>query len=63
MYSTAEAELEAFGNFDQPDLYYEYYPDTYPGRKGATNCLIIETTHALLFVLLLKRVHLFANQI
>ena len=34
MYSTAEAELERFGKFDQPDLYYEYYPDTYPGRKG-----------------------------
>ncbi|XP_031555083.1 trafficking protein particle complex subunit 12-like [Actinia tenebrosa] len=34
MYSTAEAELEAFKNFDQPDLYYEFYPETYPGRKG-----------------------------
>ena len=34
MFSTAEVELEAFGSFNQPDLYYEFYPDTYPGRKG-----------------------------
>ena len=24
-YSTAEVEAEAFGDLDQPDLYYEYY--------------------------------------
>lgn len=35
MFSTAEVELEAFGNFNQPDLYYEFYPATYPGRKGS----------------------------
>lgn len=35
MFSTAEVELEAFGSFNQPDLYYEFYPDTYPGRKGS----------------------------
>ena len=34
MFSTAEVELEAFGSFNQPDLFYEFYPDTYPGRKG-----------------------------
>jgi len=37
MFSTAEVELEAFGSFDQPDLFYEFYPDTYPGRKGMPN--------------------------
>lgn len=35
MFSTAEVELEAFGSFTQPDLFYEFYPDTYPGRKGS----------------------------
>jgi len=35
MFSTAEVELEAFGSFNQPDLFYEFYPDTYPGRKGS----------------------------
>ena len=34
MYSTAEAELEAFKNLDQPDLFYEFYPETYPSRNG-----------------------------
>lgn len=35
MFSTAEVELEAFGSFNQPDQFYEFYPDTYPGRKGS----------------------------
>ena len=33
-FSSAEAELNAFGDFENPDLYYEYYPDIYPGMKG-----------------------------
>ncbi len=35
LYSQAEGECQAFGNMDQPDLYYEYYPDKYPGRRGS----------------------------
>ena len=31
---SAEMEFEPFGNLDQPDLYYEYYPHVYPGRRG-----------------------------
>lgn len=27
-------EFEAFGQLDQPDLYYEYFPTVYPGRRG-----------------------------
>jgi hypothetical protein len=34
LYSLADNENAAFGNFDKPDLFYEYYPDLYPGRKG-----------------------------
>lgn len=33
-YSLAESELQAFHNLDTPDLYYEYYPGVYPGKKG-----------------------------
>jgi len=34
MYSSANMEMELFGNLDTPDLYYEYYPEMYRGRKG-----------------------------
>lgn len=33
-FSLVEVESEAFGNLDKPDLYYEFYPDLYAGRKG-----------------------------
>ncbi|ETE73740.1 Trafficking protein particle complex subunit 12, partial [Ophiophagus hannah] len=35
LYQNAEMEFEPFGNLDQPDLYYEYYPHVYPGRKAS----------------------------
>ncbi len=36
-FATAESELEAFRNFESPDLYYEYYPPNCFGctRKGS----------------------------
>ena len=34
LFQNAELEFEPFGNLDQPDLYYEYYPTVYPGRRG-----------------------------
>lgn len=34
LFQNAEVELEPFGSLDQPDLYYEYYPHVYPGRRG-----------------------------
>lgn len=34
LFQNAEMEFEPFGNLDQPDLYYEYYPLVYPGRRG-----------------------------
>nr|XP_055110199.1 trafficking protein particle complex subunit 12 isoform X6 [Symphalangus syndactylus] len=33
LFQNAEMEFEPFGNLDQPDLYYEYYPHVYPGRR------------------------------
>ncbi|XP_071964074.1 trafficking protein particle complex subunit 12-like [Antedon mediterranea] len=35
LYNVAETETNAFGDFERPDLYFEYYPDLYPGRKGS----------------------------
>lgn len=34
LFQNAEMEFEPFGDLDQPDLYYEYYPHVYPGRRG-----------------------------
>lgn len=34
LFQNAEAEFQPFGSLDQPDLYYEYYPHVYPGRRG-----------------------------
>ncbi|KAK3537738.1 hypothetical protein QTP70_017874, partial [Hemibagrus guttatus] len=36
LFQNAELEFEPFGNLDQPDLYYEYYPTVYPGRRGSS---------------------------
>ncbi|KAF8782129.1 trafficking protein particle complex subunit 12-like isoform X2 [Argiope bruennichi] len=33
-YSYAEIEGAAFGDLDKPDLYYEFYPDVYKGKRG-----------------------------
>ncbi|XP_065843240.1 trafficking protein particle complex subunit 12-like [Oscarella lobularis] len=35
MFNVAHTELEAFHDFDQPDLYFEYHPDIYPEKKGS----------------------------
>ncbi|ODN05233.1 Trafficking protein particle complex subunit 12 [Orchesella cincta] len=35
-FKIAESELEAFNNFENPDMYYEYYQDAYgQGRRGS----------------------------
>ncbi|GFT34420.1 trafficking protein particle complex subunit 12 [Nephila pilipes] len=33
-FSYAEVEGAAFGDLDKPDLYYEFYPDVYKGKRG-----------------------------
>ncbi|GAB6033487.1 hypothetical protein CHUAL_013372 [Chamberlinius hualienensis] len=35
LFNMAEAEGEPFGDLDKPDLYYDFYPDSYGGRKGS----------------------------
>ena len=46
LYSHAEAEMQAFGNLDNPDLYYEFYPDLYPGRRGSMVSFDFRVIHA-----------------
>uniref|UniRef100_UPI00358FF9C7 trafficking protein particle complex subunit 12 isoform X2 n=1 Tax=Myxine glutinosa TaxID=7769 RepID=UPI00358FF9C7 len=45
-YSDAESEFEPFGNLDFPDLYYEYYPEMYPGRQGSMIPFAMRLLHA-----------------
>lgn len=35
LYSVAETEMQAFQTLDTPDLYFEFSPHIYPGRKGS----------------------------
>uniref|UniRef100_A0A452TB97 Trafficking protein particle complex subunit 12 n=1 Tax=Ursus maritimus TaxID=29073 RepID=A0A452TB97_URSMA len=37
---------DLFGNLDQPDLYYEYYPHVYPGRRGSMVPFSMRILHA-----------------
>lgn len=34
MFGTAEAEMIAFGDLDNPDLFFEFYPEKYPNVTG-----------------------------
>jgi len=34
-FETAYQELKALSHLDRPELFYEYYPETFPGRKGS----------------------------
>ncbi|MBN3280087.1 TPC12 protein, partial [Polyodon spathula] len=46
LFQNAEMEFEPFGNLDQPDLYYEYYPNAYPGRRGSMVPFSMRILHA-----------------
>ncbi|XP_059837970.1 trafficking protein particle complex subunit 12 [Hypanus sabinus] len=46
LFQNAEMEFESFGNLDQPDLYYEYYPHVYPGRRGSMIPFSMRILHA-----------------
>uniref|UniRef100_A0A8C4EUU1 Trafficking protein particle complex subunit 12 n=1 Tax=Dicentrarchus labrax TaxID=13489 RepID=A0A8C4EUU1_DICLA len=46
LFQNAELELEPFGNLDQPDLCYEYYPTVYPGRRGSMVPFSMRLLHA-----------------
>lgn len=49
-FAYAEVEGDAFGDLDKPDLFYEFYPDTYPDKRGsmvpfAMRLLLAELPH------------------
>uniref|UniRef100_A0A9J8DM49 Trafficking protein particle complex subunit 12 n=1 Tax=Cyprinus carpio carpio TaxID=630221 RepID=A0A9J8DM49_CYPCA len=46
LFQNAELEFEPFGNLDHPDLYYEYYPTVYPGRRGSMVPFSMRVLHA-----------------
>ncbi|NP_001089708.1 trafficking protein particle complex subunit 12 L homeolog [Xenopus laevis] len=46
LFQNAEMEFEPFKNLDQPDLYYEYYPHVYPGRRGSIVPFSMRILHA-----------------
>ncbi|XP_060709128.1 trafficking protein particle complex subunit 12 [Hemiscyllium ocellatum] len=46
LFQNAETEFEPFGDLDQPDLYYEYYPHVYPGRRGSMIPFSMRVLHA-----------------
>ncbi|KAM4043574.1 trafficking protein particle complex subunit 12 isoform 1-T2 [Anomaloglossus baeobatrachus] len=46
LFQNAELEFEPFKNLDQPDLYYEYYPNVYPGRRGSMVPFSMRILHA-----------------
>ncbi|XP_062378985.1 trafficking protein particle complex subunit 12 [Sardina pilchardus] len=46
LFQNAELEMEPFGTLDQPDLYYEYYPAIYPGRRGSMVPFSMRVLHA-----------------
>ena len=52
LFQNAEMEFEPFGNLDQPDLYYEYYPQVYPGRRGKALVLPVRAFACVCFALL-----------
>lgn len=52
LFQNAEMEFEPFGNLDQPDLYYEYYPHVYPGRRGKALLVVFMPLHVFCFALL-----------
>ncbi|XP_051942639.1 trafficking protein particle complex subunit 12 [Hippocampus zosterae] len=46
LFQNAELEFEPFGDLDQPDLFYEYYPTLYPGRRGSMVPFSMRLLHA-----------------
>ena len=39
MFKEAELEMTAFGELENPDLYYQYHRQSYPGKTGLTGFL------------------------
>lgn len=51
LYSVAQTELDSFGDFDRPDLYFDFHADIYPEHQGFSCCQIsILLLHCLLWI-------------
>lgn len=46
MYSVLESECAAFKNMDTPDIYYEFYPLQFPGKRGSMVSFGMRLLHA-----------------
>ncbi|GFR99819.1 trafficking protein particle complex subunit 12-like, partial [Elysia marginata] len=46
MHDAAEAEMRAFQTLDTPDLYFQFYANTYPGRRGSMVSFAMRLLHA-----------------
>nr|XP_039257097.1 trafficking protein particle complex subunit 12-like [Styela clava] len=46
LYDMATSEISTFKNLDNADLYYEFYPDVYPGRRGSMVSFSFRLLHA-----------------
>ncbi|KAL4235736.1 Trafficking protein particle complex subunit 12 [Mactra antiquata] len=46
MYSVMESEMAAFKNLDTPDIYYEFYPQIFTGKRGSMVAFGMRLLHA-----------------
>lgn len=46
MFSSAEAEINNFRDFESPDLYYQFYQKIYPGQEGSMVPFSFRLLHA-----------------
>lgn len=46
MYSVMESEFVFFQNLDTPDMYYEFYPQHFPGKRGSMVSFGMRLLHA-----------------
>ncbi|XP_055956191.1 trafficking protein particle complex subunit 12 [Patella vulgata] len=46
LYEPLDSEMRAFNSMDSPDLYFEFYPQVYPGRRGSMVSFGLRILHA-----------------
>jgi len=52
LYNIVESEIQAFQGMDTPDIYYEFYPHLYPGRKGISVMSLHYDNHPYISVIM-----------
>ncbi|ESP05366.1 hypothetical protein LOTGIDRAFT_102990, partial [Lottia gigantea] len=46
LFEILDSEMRAFNSMDSPDLYFEFYPQLYPGRRGSMVSFGLRVLHA-----------------